>query len=77
MSREGLMPSPEPGESHEGVLENHNGFSPSQEARRKTQWSLVSWERLRPSPGSGGSHEGVLESHNGLSPSQETRRKTQ
>ena len=38
------MPSPGSRESHEGVLENHNGLSPSPEARRKTQGSLVSRE---------------------------------
>ena len=36
-SRERLMSSPRPGESHEGVLESHNGLSPSQEARSETQ----------------------------------------
>jgi hypothetical protein len=72
-----LMPSPRPEESHEGVLESHRRLSPSQEARRKTQWSPVSRERLMPSPRPGESHEGVLESHNGLSPSQEAGRKTQ
>ena len=71
------MPSPGSRESHEGVLENHNGLSPSPEARRETQGSLVSRERLMPSPGSRESHEGVLENHNGLSPSPEARRKTQ
>ena len=69
------MLSPRPEESHEGVLESHKRLSPSREARRTTQRSLVSRERLMPSPEPGESHEGVLGNHNGLSPSQEARRK--
>jgi len=71
------MPSPKPGESHEGVLGNHNGLSPSQEARGKDSAELESRERLMPSPKPEGNHEGVLGSRNGLSPSQGARSKTQ
>ena len=72
-----LMPSPRPGESHEGVLESHNGLSPSQEARRKTQWSLVSREKLMPSPEPRGSHEGAITSRQRLSYKSRSKEKTQ
>ena len=71
------MPSPKPGESHEGVLESHNGLSPSQEARKETQWSLGNRERLMPSPEPRGSHEGAVTSHQRLSYKSGSKEKTQ
>jgi hypothetical protein len=70
------MPSPRPEKSHEGVLESHKRLSPSQEARGKTQLSLVSRERLMPSLRSEKSLERVLASHKRLNPSPEVREET-
>ena len=71
------MPSPRSEKSLERVLESHKRLSPSQSsARRKTQLSLVSWERLMPSLTSQKSLEGVIASHKRLNPSPEVREET-
>ena len=63
------MLSPRPKKSHEGVLKSHKRLSPSQEARGKTQISLVGQERVMLSLRLEKSLKRVLASHKRLNPS--------
>ena len=63
------MPSPRPGESHEGVLEEPPRAQSESRSKEEGSAELEGRERLMPSPGPGESHEGALGSHNGLNPS--------